>query len=347
MSAQIICIQCFNQNQPISTGTVNHLINGGFEAHNCSPLDIICPNASLYACDIDNWTCTNGGANTYSQVVDIAFSIIVEGGNAVYMGNWITRPCAPFINDTSCITMNGCKVEGIPTGYPINNDVGYGGANGVSLEQNVNGLIPGNTYVLEFWAGGEDFGSFVKPGIFGIDLGFGNTLLRCKATGDSPIDIGTRYIIIFKATTVSHKIKFTNWGHICSDCSELVLDDVQLYTIDELSNAVSHCNVIIDPDPDPDPVDPISPVVDNTLIIPNLFTPNNDSSNDFFEIIYSGNEDYALEIYNRWGARVFKNNDKNILWDGKVNNLEDTDGLYYYSLYIGNEKHTGWVHLMR
>jgi hypothetical protein len=136
--------------------------------------------------------------------------------------------------------MSDCEATGVSPGYPLNT-IDYGGANGISLEQTVNGLVPGATYVLEFWAGGETIGGvFPELGLFGVDIGFGYTYLRCKPT-EAFTGVGLRYIIVFNATAVSHSIKFTNWGHICNDCTELVLDDVRLYTLAELSPAVPPC----------------------------------------------------------------------------------------------------------
>jgi PKD repeat protein len=101
--------------------------------------------------------------------------------------------------------------------------------------------VPGNTYVLEFWAGGEQYlGSWDGKGLFAVDVGFGDTLLRCPATPNNG-GIGTRYIIEFNAIAASHTIKFTNWGHIRYNCTELVLDDVRLYTVAELSPDVPAC----------------------------------------------------------------------------------------------------------
>jgi hypothetical protein len=99
--------------------------------------------------------------------------------------------------------------------------------------------MPGNTYVLEFWAGGE-YSPTYGSGLFGIDVGFGNTFLRDPPT-EHDTGIGIRYIIEFNATSTVHTIKFTNWGHMGTICSELVLDDVQLYTHEELSDLVPHC----------------------------------------------------------------------------------------------------------
>jgi gliding motility-associated-like protein len=335
-SAQVICVQCFDQNTPITTSVSNYIVNGGFEINTCTSSEIFCPSSSSYACDINRWVCTNGGSYTYSQMFTTFSSAIVQGSVAAYMGNYFTTGlCSASNLSRACIYKDGCVVKGIPNGFPMN-DAMYGGNAGVSLHQIVNGLTPGNTYVLEFWAGGEDYSYFSEEGIFAIDLGFGNMFLNCPPTDLG--DIGRRFVIIFRATSASHKIKFTNWGHICTTCSEVILDDVKLYTLDQLPNAISHCDVL-PPDPGPKPI--------NNLFIPNLFTPNGDALNDQFEIVYTGNEDYLLMVYNRWGALVFESKDKNILWDGSLNGHESSDGIYYYSLTIGEDKHTGWVQKLK
>ena len=238
-NAQILCIYCYEQNDSISTGVNNLLLNGGFE-NGCNPDSVFCPNSQYYSCDIINWTCTGGGIATYAQSKDTAFSFIPEGAKAAYFGNYFCKACSPVTFDTSCLINLGCTVAGVPAGYPVNNP-SHGGTIGVSLEQSVSGLIPGNTYVLEFWAGGEPF-IWIKKGLFAVDVGFGDTLFRDKSTAPDT-GIGTRFIIEFNATSSSHTIKFTNWGHICDSCTELVLDDVRLYTLAELSASVPHCTL--------------------------------------------------------------------------------------------------------
>jgi PKD repeat protein len=243
--AQIICIFCYDQNDSISTGVNNLLLNGGFEAPSCTT-GSFCPSSSYYQCNIPNWTCTGGGTSTYAQVIDITgtawygsfLSEVIEGTYAIYMGNYYCQACSQTANDTSCLTWVDCTAGGVPAGYPINPDPTYGGATGVSIEQTVSGLIVGNTYILEFWAGGE-YDAQGPEGLFAVDVGFGNTFLRDKETDWGMM--GTRYIIEFNAVSTSHTIKFTNWGHICSSCTELVLDDVRLYTLAELNPIVPPC----------------------------------------------------------------------------------------------------------
>ena len=240
VNAQILCIFCYDQNDSISQNVNNLILNGGFENTTCalnSNGNTFCPNSMNYNCDIMDWLCTGGGQYTYSCFYDSNFWYVQSGTHSVYFGNSFCPPCNT--GDTSCLVTNDCETTGISPGYPLNGP-DYGNANGISIEQNVSGLTPGATYVLEFWAGGEDMGNFPNQGLFGLDVGFGYTYLRNNAT-QAHVGIGKRYVVVFNADSVSHTIKFTNWGHICNECTELVLDDVRLYTLAELSPVVPVC----------------------------------------------------------------------------------------------------------
>ena len=68
--------------------------------------------------------------------------------------------------------------------------------------------------------------------------------------------------------------------------------------------------------------------------LPNVFTPNGDGINDLFTpfMPYSGIVKIEMEIYNRWGKRVFRTTDPDILWDGsdETTKQPSSDGVYYY-----------------
>lgn len=55
------------------------------------------------------------------------------------------------------------------------------------------------------------------------------------------------------------------------------------------------------------------------LFVPNIFSPNGDGSND--ELIVFGPRifEFNMEIYDRWGKRVFQSTDQNEHWDGTFN----------------------------
>jgi gliding motility-associated-like protein len=84
----------------------------------------------------------------------------------------------------------------------------------------------------------------------------------------------------------------------------------------------------------------ISVDITKKLKIPNVFTPgNNDNLNDAFDIETAGMEEYHLEIYNRWGQKIFETDvdgirDDGNNWRGKPNTTANLypDGTYFYIL---------------
>lgn len=67
--------------------------------------------------------------------------------------------------------------------------------------------------------------------------------------------------------------------------------------------------------------------------VPNVFTPNGDEENDVFTL--SGTNDpcfdvMKVEIFNRWGRKVFESEDPLFVWDGtNKNGVECAGGVYY------------------
>jgi gliding motility-associated-like protein len=70
--------------------------------------------------------------------------------------------------------------------------------------------------------------------------------------------------------------------------------------------------------------------------IPNIITPNNDGTNDWFSIQVNAPITGSVSILNRWGNTVYssdvKANNKGTikLWDGKTNQQEVVEGTYFY-----------------
>src|SRR5690554_1444870 len=74
---------------------------------------------------------------------------------------------------------------------------------------------------------------------------------------------------------------------------------------------------------------------DIEISIPNIFTPNSDNENDFFQLINVQNiSELDLVILNRWGNVVFESSDIDFKWNGSVlnNGAECSDGTYFYKI---------------
>src|SRR5690606_25871380 len=53
--------------------------------------------------------------------------------------------------------------------------------------------------------------------------------------------------------------------------------------------------------------------------LPNAFTPNNDSKNEFFKGVgvMEGAQEFRFSIWNRWGELIFETNDPEEGWNGR------------------------------
>lgn len=88
-------------------------------------------------------------------------------------------------------------------------------------------------------------------------------------------------------------------------------------------------------------------VTRNVCFIPNVITPNNDSSNESLNLI--GFDVAKLEIYNRWGRKVYEKSNYMDEWHGQ--NMSGgllPDATYYYIIRLSTtEIKTGWIFLSR
>ena len=94
-------------------------------------------------------------------------------------------------------------------------------------------------------------------------------------------------------------------------------------------------------------------VQDNhTLYIPNAFTPNGDGINDVFFVFGKQINYFHLQIFDRWGEKVFESDDENQGWDGTYKGAIQPAGVFVYMLDISflgtnSETHKGSISLIR
>lgn len=87
-------------------------------------------------------------------------------------------------------------------------------------------------------------------------------------------------------------------------------------------------------------------IVPAEITAPNIITPNNDQLND--RLIFKDLDFYPdnqLQVFNRWGNRVFEQNSYQNTWEGD----DLTDGIYFYILTLKekNQTYSGFFHLQR
>lgn len=86
----------------------------------------------------------------------------------------------------------------------------------------------------------------------------------------------------------------------------------------------------------------VEPTFGCGLVVPNIFTPNGDGSNDLL-VILNLPASASLIVTNRWGKEVYSAADYQNDWNGG----DAVDGVYYYRLVVNGEASTGWVEIMR
>ena len=204
----------------------------------------------------------------------------------------------------------GCEVTGIPAGYPIPEDTIHDGHNGVSLSQTINGLTSGSNLFIRILGRRLFYISPGNEGLFAVDVGFGNIMLRNPDTSFpwSGIDsIGTRYVIVFAADSSSHTIKFTGWGYYDSYLKgpEVILDDVRLFASTEGSNPC---------------ITEINDLSQNAVatVFPNPATN---------QIEIKGNDILSLALYDVLGRVVFSNSE--IIAPLTINTTSFSRGIYF------------------
>ncbi len=84
--------------------------------------------------------------------------------------------------------------------------------------------------------------------------------------------------------------------------------------------------------------------------ISNVFTPNGDGINDFFEVTSNGDLKNCtnVKVFNRNGALIFESSGGIHVWDGRnFSGQEMPDGTYFFIIEVNGASHHGTVTLMR
>jgi gliding motility-associated-like protein len=129
------------------------------------------------------------------------------------------------------------------------------------------------------------------------------------------------------------------WGYAFTEANQVFID-----TLTNDGCPVTHTITISEQSCD---------TVEFSLFAPNTFTPNEDQTNDVFEILLSGAQADEGFILNRWGGIIKTFSIPELKWDGITNQgLKANDGVYTWILFYtptnGNRQSAqGFVTLLR
>jgi gliding motility-associated-like protein len=68
------------------------------------------------------------------------------------------------------------------------------------------------------------------------------------------------------------------------------------------------------------------------LFIPDIFSPNNDGSNDYLFVRGQGIQSIEFLVFNQWGQLVFRTTNPDVGWDGNLHGNNSPSGVYVYQL---------------
>ena len=93
----------------------------------------------------------------------------------------------------------------------------------------------------------------------------------------------------------------------------------------------------------------------DSLFIPNVFTPNGDGINELFQLESDYLNTFEIQIFDRWGKRMFASDDVEKSWDGTgMGGVKCASGVYYYVVrfsFLGDpeviEEKGGFLSLIR
>ncbi|MCB0686425.1 MAG: gliding motility-associated C-terminal domain-containing protein, partial [Saprospiraceae bacterium] len=140
--------------------------------------------------------------------------------------------------------------------------------------------------------------------------------------------------VILSATTIdpSHTINWYDHSGqlICTDCPQILQIVTEESTFTAVASNYLGCEVSKDIT--------VSLAQDDCqigeIVATNAMTPNGDGSNDYFEVINTGDAEVTLiQIFNRWGEIVFEGNSVGQLWDGTFHGEPVNPGVFMYLIH--------------
>lgn len=173
------------------------------------------------------------------------------------------------------------------------------------------GLIASNPY-------GSD--TLIKPNyIFVADTpnvvtAFGDTLIKIGQTAPISVIGGTTYSWSPDNGTIA-----------CPTCSSTIVQPTLTtqYIVTAFNSIYCHRQ------------DTVTVKIDFTcgdFFVPNVFSPNGDGLNDFVNAHGFCISSYNLQIFNRWGEKVFETTDKSYGWDGSFRGKPMDIGVFMYKV---------------
>ncbi|MFT6111857.1 MAG: gliding motility-associated-like protein [Bacteroidia bacterium] len=174
--------------------------------------------------------------------------------------------------------------------------------------------------------------------------------------GEDRVPISKRQLILSSYSTIASGQLTNNWYYTKQGVSthfstqdnpilELPLD-TGVFTLSVVAESDNYCRDTANTT--------VSVVPDIIAFIPNAFTPDNKGpeSNSVFRVTSEHASKFHIEIFNKWGQKVFATDNIDEAWNGTYLGQHCQDGVYIYAIELVNHagslyKYQGTVNLLR
>jgi len=332
----------------------NGCVNSAVTTVTINPLPVITVNSPA-TCPGVNTTLNALGANTYTwsggqngssiNVPGTVASYTVTGtdtngcvNTAVSSVSLLALPAVQTVSGDSVICLNGSGTLSVTAGTYTYTWAGPGGVigNGVSVPVNQAGV-----YTVTATNNCGSTSSQFTVTISTPQAGFSPNV----ATGLTPAT--------FSFTNSSLGTQLSNYWNFFNGDTSTMMHPVVTYTaegsypviliVTDLYGCMDTASYTVFV------TDTIPP-----MVIPNIFSPNDDNINDLFMIIGTRISSFNCRVFDRWGLLLYEWNDIKGGWNGKnaSNGLAAADGTYYFIVTYTNDRgdfsiKPGFVQLIR
>jgi gliding motility-associated-like protein len=273
-----------------------------------------------------SWTPSGGSTYIGTGLSVGTYTCTVQDGNGCTLSQTVTVTQTAQINgnpktvNAICTASNGSAIV-TPTGGLGNYD--YSWSPGGAITDSIS-MVPAGSYTCTIT---DTAGCSVKVMVV-IASGIGNLTAHF---GGSPV-IGVAPVNI--SFVDSSKVAPTTWtwdfgdGTLGSGANPSHNYTVPgTYTVSETVTDANGCksttSITVD----------ITPLA-SWIKIPNVFTPNDDGSNDTWQISYQGISAFNAKIYDRWGVLITELVAPGSVWDGRtIGGSPCVAGTYYYVIH--------------
>ncbi len=246
-----------------------------------------------------------------SRSCPVSINVVITEPSGAVLATFFANPTCESMRANGNITLNASGGS---------SPFGYRWSNGSTANSLLN-IGPGNYAVTVNDANGCE-----------VDTSFALVYQYDFSIDASPdISIGLGESATLGYTIIGNAGNFVNvWAPAstlsCSDCSapNATPNSTTTYQI-QITNEVgcaasSVVTVSVEPD--------------HTVFIPNVFTPNNDGNNDVFEIYgkLKGLVYLEVQVFNRWGEKVFESQDHHFKWDGTYQGVMQNPSVFVWQL---------------